>query len=384
MRRLILWIIVLLVILGALSALKQNSPAIRNLADQTLDNSTGSIKIVSEESVVIDVVKKAGPSVVTISAQVATRPLFNDNDSFFFFDRPSERSTEPQNIGSGFVVSDDGFIVTNKHVVSELETTYTVITQDDKKFKVERIYRDPLNDIAIVKVNPSENGESLKPLTLGDSSKLQVGQLVIAIGTPLGEFNNSVTTGVVSGLGRGIIAGSAFEGFAEQLDNVIQTDAAINPGNSGGPLLNSEGKVIGVNTAVSQSGQNIGFALPINVIKDSLNNFNQTGQFNRPFLGVSYQMISREVALRNDIPQGAYIRSVSEGSAADKAGLQAGDVVTKIDGTDLRSDRTELASVISKKKVGDTLKLTVWRENEETGEDETFEINAVLEAAPEQ
>lgn len=383
MRKLISLVVILLIILGVLSFLRQSPQALKDLSDIKLEDSTEKVKIVSEESVVIDVVKKAGPSVVTISATSNQRSLF-DEDSLFFFDIPRRRSTEPQNIGSGFVVSDDGYIVTNKHVVSEQGITYNVVTQDDKKFSVEKIYRDPLNDIAILKVNTNQSGSSLKPLKMGDSANLQVGQLVIAIGTPLGEFNNSVTTGVVSGLGRGIVAGSAFEGSAEQLDDVIQTDAAINPGNSGGPLLNSQGLVIGVNTAVSQSGQNIGFALPINTVKDSLNNFNETGQFNRPYLGVSYQMISRDIALRNSLPEGAYIRNVVEGSSAQKAGIEAGDVITKIDNTDLRADRMELAQIIGKKKVGDTLKLSVWREDGETGEDRTFEVNATLEASPEQ
>lgn len=382
MRKLIIWVVILLVILGILSAVRQNPTVLKNLSDIKTDNTSENVKIVSEESVVIDVVKKAGSSVVTISAVSNQRSLL-DEDSFFFFDSPGRRNTDPQNIGSGFVVSSDGFIVTNKHVVSEQGVTYTVVTQDDKKFNVERIYRDPLNDIAIIKVNPNQNGASLKPLSLGDSAKLQVGQLVIAIGTPLGEFNNSVTTGVVSGLGRGIVAGSVFEGFAEQLDDVIQTDAAINPGNSGGPLLNSSGQVIGVNTAVSQSGQNIGFALPINAVKDSLKNFNETGQFNRPYLGVSYQMISRDVALRNELPEGAYIRNVIDNSAADKAGVLAGDVITKMDGVDLRTEKNELAEVISKKKVGDSLTLTIWRE-EDSGTDRTFEVKVTLEAAPEQ
>ncbi len=382
MRNLITLVVVLIVLLFGLSFLKQNTQVLQNLNVTSPEKGVAdNVKIVSEESVVIDVVKKAGSSVVTIAAESSQGSLF-DEDSFFFFDTP-RRNVESQNIGSGFVVSNDGFIVTNKHVISQQGTTYTVVTQDDKRFTVERIYRDPQNDIAIIKVNPNQNGASLKPLPLGDSSKLQVGQLVIAIGTPLGEFNNSVTTGVVSGLGRGIVAGSVFEGFAEELDDVIQTDAAINPGNSGGPLLNSGGQVIGVNTAVSQSGQNIGFALPINAVKDSLKNFNETGQFNRAYLGVSYQMINRDVAIRNELAEGAYIRNVIEGSAADKAGIQPGDVITKIDGTDLRSGKNELTDIISKKKVGDSLTLSVWRE-EESGEDRTFEVKATLEAAPEE
>lgn len=382
MRNLIKLVIVLVILLFGLSFLKQNTQVLQNLKIKSPQKALSeNVRIITEESVVIDVVKNAGSSVVTIAAESSQGSLFDDN-SFFFFDTPG-RNTEPQNIGSGFVVSNDGFIVTNKHVVSQTGTTYTVVTHDNKRFKVERIYRDPQNDIAIIKVNPTQNGSSLNPLPLGDSSKLQVGQLVIAIGTPLGEFNNSVTTGVVSGLGRGIVAGSAYEGSAEELDDVIQTDAAINPGNSGGPLLNSGGQVIGVNTAVSQSGQNIGFALPINSVKDSLKNFNETGQFNRPYLGVSYQMITRDIAIRNDLAEGAYIRNVIEGSAADKVGILAGDIITKIDGKDLRADKYELTDVISKKKVGDMLNLSVWRE-EESGESKTFEVKATLEAAPEE
>ncbi len=383
MRKLIGLVILLLGILALLNGASDSFPQLRNFT-QKLEQpqvTKENVKVVTEESVVINVVKNSGPSVVTIAAQSGQRSTFED-DPFSIFGTP-RRSTEPQNIGSGFVVSSDGLIVTNKHVVSQTGVNYSVITTGEKRYKVEKIYRDPLNDIAIVKINPKENSQELKPLELGDSSKLQVGQLVIAIGTALGEFNNTVTTGVISGLGRGIVAGSYFEGFAEKLDDVIQTDAAINPGNSGGPLLNSAGQVIGVNTAVSQSGQNIGFALPINVIKDSLKNFNETGQFNRPYLGISYQMVTREAALQNDIPEGAYIRGVIEDSAASKAGLEVGDIVTKVNGQKLQAETNELAKVISQKKVGDKLILTVWRENEE-GKGETFDTTVTLEAAPEE
>jgi S1-C subfamily serine protease len=388
MRRLIFLVIILLFILGLLTAVKQYSPQLMKAGVQSsiLPPGTENVKVISEESVVIDVVKKSSPSVVTIAE---TSPqLSQQNDPFSFFNLPDDgsnsQSNEPQNIGSGFLVTADGFIVTNKHVVSDTGAKYTVITTADKKYAVEKIYRDPLNDIAILKINASQNGETLTPLNLGDSSKLQVGQLVVAIGTPLGQFSNSVTTGVVSGLGRGITAGSEFEGFAEQLDNVIQTDAAINPGNSGGPLLNSSGQVIGVNTAVSQSGQNIGFALPINVIKDSLKNFNQTGQFNRPYLGVQYQMITRDEALRNDLPEGAFVRNVLSGSAAEKGGLKNGDIITQIDGQKLQAGKLELAQIISKKKVGDSLTMTVWHDNGDGSAGKTTDITVTLDSAPEQ
>ncbi len=324
------------------------------------------VKITSEESLVIDVVDKVSPSVVTVGIST-TRTTgrmfqFDPTDPFNIFNQqPSQQQKVEQNIGSGFIVSQDGMIVTNKHVVSETSAKYRVITKDDKTYDVVKIYRDPANDLAILKINAN----NLTPVDMGDSTKLKVGQMAIAIGTALGEFRNTVTTGVVSGLGRGITAGSAFEGFAEKLDNVIQTSAAINPGNSGGPLLNSSGQVIGINTAVAQSGQNIGFALPINVVKDALNNFNQTGQFSRPFLGIRYKQITKDLALLNDVPEGAYLVEVVAGSPAEKAGLAQGDIITKIDNQKVVGEDGEVAKVIAKKKVGDGLTVTYWRDGKE-------------------
>ncbi len=326
------------------------------------------VKVVAEESVVIDVVDKVSPTVVTIGI-TQTRRIgdileFNPFDPFSPFQRrpgsPAGGQKFEQDIGSGFIVGSDGLIVTNKHVVEVPDATYRVITKDDKTYEVKKIYRDPSNDLAILKIEAS----GLPTVEMGDSDKIKVGQMAIAIGTALGEFRHTVTTGVISGVGRGIEAGSPFEGSAERLDNVIQTDAAINPGNSGGPLLNSSGQVVGVNTAVSSEGQNIGFALPINVVKDALDNFNATGQFNRPFLGVKYQMIPKQTAVLNDIPEGAYIREVVKDSPAEKAGIQTEDIITKFDGAKL-TDTSDLAKAISKKKVGDTMILTVWRDEKE-------------------
>lgn len=337
-----------------------------------------SIRLLREESVVIDTVKNVGPSVVTIVVNTpqGLQESF-DFGPFGFFDVPEEEGTpESRNIGSGFIVSSDGLIITNKHVVSRPQVTYQIITDNDKRYEVRQIYRDPLNDIAILKVNPNDHpSESLKPVVMGDSSRLEVGQFVIAIGTALGEFRNTVTTGVISGLGRGITAGSVFQGFVEKLDNVIQTDAAINPGNSGGPLLNSEGEVIGVNTAIASSGQNIGFALPINSIKESLENFNRTGQFNRPFLGVSYRMLDGQVALLNNVPQGAMIEDVVEDSPADSSGIAEGDIIYRADGKNLNAD-FDLSEAIASKKVGENLSLSVWRD------EETIEVTARLTSAP--
>ncbi len=330
-----------------------------------VENSNGSLQVVNEENVVTNVVEKVTPSVVTVSiskTQVQYSSPFGLDifDQFFGIQRPQEQTTQQieQDIGSGFIVSSDGLIVTNKHVVSDTEAKYRVVIGKDEIVDVQNIYRDPSNDLAILKINKT----GLTAMDLGDSDKLKVGQTVIAIGTALGEFRSTVTTGVISGLGRGIVAGSGAAG-SERLDNVIQTDAAINPGNSGGPLLNSSGQVIGVNVAVSQQGQNIGFAIPINIVKDSLSTFKSTGEFNRPYLGVAYRMISKQTALLNDVPAGAYVQSVVSGSPAEKAEIKTGDIITEIDGTKLVADKeVSLIEIVNKKKVGDSIKVVYWRD----------------------
>jgi len=321
-------------------------------------------KVLTEESVVIDVVEKVGPSVVTINIEkeeVSPLNIQFGPFGFIFPENQGETQKIKQNIGTGFIIAADGLVVTNKHVVEDTKASYKVIAKDDKIYEVQKIFRDPANDLAILKIDPL-TGSGFKPVEMGDSDKLKVGQFVITIGTALGEFKNTVTTGVVSGLGRGITAGSAFEGSAERLDNVIQTDAAINPGNSGGPLLNSAGQVIGINVAVAAGGQNIGFAIPINVIKEAIENFNRTGKFERPFVGIRYRMISRDVALMNDVPQGAYVVEVITNSPADKAGIKAGDIVTKFNGELVKE---ELSKFISQKKIGETVKMTIWRDGKE-------------------
>ncbi|PIU33185.1 hypothetical protein COY29_01290 [Candidatus Woesebacteria bacterium CG_4_10_14_0_2_um_filter_39_14] len=320
-------------------------------------------KVLNEEFVVIDVVEETGPSVVTIAIEKkpSTGSLSIEFGPFgFYFPQTQEEPQKiEQNIGTGFIISEDGLIVTNKHVVEETQAVYKVITKDDQTYEVQKIFRDPVNDLAILKIDAN----NLQPVEMGDSDKLKVGQFVIAIGTALGEFKNTVTTGVVSGLGRGITAGSPLEGYTERLDDVIQTDAAINPGNSGGPLLNSLGQVIGINIAIAAGGENIGFAIPINIVKEAIDNFNKTGQFDRPFLGIRYQMISRG--------GGAYVVEMVAGASADKAGLEVGDIITKFDGQEVKD---ELSKLISQKKVGDKIKLTVWRDDQE------LEINVILQS----
>ncbi len=332
----------------------------------------GTVHIVDEQSAVIDSSQRVSPGVVTVAITKQQRILrqspFQGFDPFGIFgnqgftqDTGKTREIK-QDIGSGFVIDKEGLIVTNKHVVSDPDATYRIITKDDKEYEVQKIYRDPINDLAILKVDAV-----LPQIELGDSDQLKVGQFVIAIGTALGEFRHTVTTGVISGLGRGITAGDGFA-MAEKLDNVIQTDAAINPGNSGGPLLNAQGQVIGVNVAVAEGANGIGFAIPINVIKESLKNFEATGKFSRPFLGVQYRVIPKQTALLNDVPAGALIIDIVEGSPAQKSGLTQGDVIVKFDGVDLTAatDENTLSSQIAKKKVGDAVSIEYVRDGKKS------------------
>lgn len=328
------------------------------------------VEVLDEESVVTKVVEQATPSVVTVSISktniISNSPFpgFDIFGDFFGMQTPQGQPQEQkieQDIGTGFVISNDGLIVTNKHVVSDTTAKYRVVIGKDEVVEVKEIYRDPENDLAILRVEKT----GLVPVKLGNSDGLKVGQTVIAIGTALGEFRSTVTKGVISGLGRGITAGSQFEG-SERLENVIQTDAAINPGNSGGPLFNSAGDVIGVNVAVSQGAQSIGFALPINLIRDSINNFKTTGGFERPYLGVSYQMISKQAALLNEVPAGAYVQALTDNGPAAKAGVKVGDIITEIDGKKLVDGKdVSVISLINKKKIGDEVTIKLWRDRAE-------------------
>lgn len=337
------------------------------------------VQVLKEDNLVVDVVKKVGPSVVTVGVVVTPAPTADPFSDFLnggvIPPDTSSTSKKENFIGSGFVLTTDGLIATNKHVVSDASGTYIVVDAKGNKYGVEKVYRDPVNDLAILKTKSIPMG-GFQKVIFGDSKNLEVGQFVITIGTALGEFRNTVTTGVVSGLGRGITAGSVFDGFAERLDNVIQTDAAINPGNSGGPLLNSLGQVIGINTAVASNGQNIGFAIPINVVEDSLKNFNDTGQFNRPYLGISYTMLSKQAATLNDLPQGAYIQGVIPGSSADHAGIVAQDIIISINNTNVATESGGLAAIIAKKKIGDALSLSIFRNGE------TIDVKVKLQSAP--
>lgn len=345
--RLIIIIVVTVLLLGfgiyrlsSLGRLGFKFPATEKILERT-ENRT----VVKEENAVISAVESSSPSVVAIGV---SQRIVNPFDPF------SSPTNRQSTIGTGFVVSKT-VVVTNRHVVSDTNTTYSVVTKEGKKYDVVKIYRDPSLDLALVQINASD----LDPLPLGDSSKLKAGQSVIAIGNALGRFENTVTTGVVSGLGRAVNAGDPFSGETELLDNLIQTDAAINPGNSGGPLINLSGEVIGVNVATTEGAQNIGFAIPINAVKSLVDEFNRTGTISKPYLGIRYRLISRDLAILNELPQGAYIQEIVSGSPAEKSGVHIGDIITKIDGQAINTDN-KISEILQSKKVGDKMKLEIW------------------------
>ncbi|MEI6327534.1 MAG: trypsin-like peptidase domain-containing protein [Candidatus Roizmanbacteria bacterium] len=384
MKKLLIVIMIAFVAIFALDKLKQNGDlkkfiTLPNLFQQSKTSSVSLLPTIkpmqlsgTEEEKRIQMIEKALPSVVTIGINFTTKqpdrlqlsPLDIFGNGSGFQRVPGKEKTIDRNIGSGFIVSAEGLIISNKHVVEQEDAKYKVRLNNGDTLEVDKIYRDPLNDLAILKVMPKS---SLPALSLGNSDKLKLGQTVVAVGTPLGEFTNSVTSGIVSGLGRGITAGSPLEGTAEKLDGVIQTDAAISAGNSGGPLLNSSGEVIGVNTAVSGEGQNIGFALPVNIVKTLLSEFDKRGgTFERPYMGVKYQMIDRQTAIANKLVEGAYVQDVVSGSPAEKAGIEPDDVITKIDGEKVSgTDEQSVVKVLLSKAVGQTISVTYWRAEQE-------------------
>ncbi|MGB9681256.1 MAG: S1C family serine protease [Minisyncoccia bacterium] len=335
------------------------------------------------EQEIIKAVEKSEKAVVSI---VATKDLpviekyyinpFEDFPYFpfgFEFQIPQyrQKGTKKQEVssGSGFIVSPDGYVITNKHVVEDEEASYTVLTNDGKKYEAEVIAKDPSEDFAVLKIK----GNNLKfdYLTLGSSKDLKLGQTVIAIGNALGEFKNTVSVGVISGLNRTLSATDPTTGETNVLLNVIQTDAAINRGNSGGPLINLKGEVVGINTAMVFGAQNIGFAIPIDQVKGALDQAIKTGKITTPFLGVWYQMITPDLKEEKNlsVDYGALISKPSDsnepaiikGSPAEKAGLKEGDIILEVNGEKVTMNNP-LASIIRKYKVGEKIKLKVLRE----------------------
>ena len=283
-----------------------------------------------------------------------------------------------QAAGTGFIISSDGYIATNKHVVANA-TKIGVILDDGSTYEdVELIGTDPINDFAIIKI---KDVKDLTPIKIGDSKTTNIGQQVVAIGNALGTYQNSVTSGIISGKGRSLTASDSSRTTYETLSDMIQTDAAINGGNSGGPLVNAAGEVIGINTAYASQGNNVGFAIPINSVKGIMAGVLKDGKFERAVLGVRYQTITPLIAKEKklDVTAGAYVKgsnnasAVIKGSAGDKAGVKDGDIITAVNGTKIGTAGS-LGSLIGEYAVGDTVKLEVYRDKK------YIELDVKLEA----
>lgn len=276
------------------------------------------------------------------------------------------------------IVTSDGYILTNKHVIDGARSISVILDDGTTYENVELVGSDPLNDVAFLKI---KDAEDLPTVTLGDSKTINAGQQVIAIGNALGQYQNTITSGIISGTGRSLTAYNSDMTASENLTDMIQTDAAINAGNSGGPLVNAAGEVIGINTATSSDADGIGFAIPISSVKGMLKNLIATGKATRSYLGAYYINLTPDVAEAYELPvsQGAYlfttsdINPIASGSAAEKVGLKAGDIITKINGIEI-GRAGSLSTLIGEFAPGDTVQLTVIRDNNE------HTINLTLDA----
>lgn len=359
----------------------------KNSQDQ-LDGEVVKQKIIQEDSAVIDVVKNSTPAVVSIVISKDVPKIQNFGNMPDFFGTPFDFYFGPQNGGTnndsggtkkqtigggtGFFITSDGMVVTNRHVVDDSSADYTVVTDDGKEHPAKVLAIDQNNDIAVIKIE----GKDFPILELGDSDSIQIGQTVVAIGNSLGEFSNTVSRGIISGLKRSLTAGDG-RGQAEKLNNIIQTDAAINPGNSGGPLLDINSQVIGINVAIAQGAQNIGFAIPVNQVKKIADQVKKTGKISAPYLGVRYVLIDKSLQNENDLPYsyGALVArgnkitdlAVLPGSPADKAGLVENDIILEIDGKkiNVKDNENDLSSLISQYSVNDTITLKIWHKGVE-------------------
>ncbi len=319
----------------------------------TSSNGDGNKIVTQEEEDIAGVASKVGPSVVSILTKAEARSLYG--------------TSTQEGAGTGIIVSKDGYVMTNKHVVQDSQTVSVVTSDGVTHNDVTVIGSDPLNDIAFLKINGATN---LSPVELGDSSSLRIGQKVVAIGNALGQYQNTVTSGIVSGTGRSVTAsrdGSSDD--TETLTDLVQTDAAINSGNSGGPLVNIAGQVIGINTALASDANGIGFSIPVNATKGILKGVLANGKISRAYVGVNYIAITPDVAEQYKLPvkKGAYVvpsggsPAVISGSPAANAGIKEKDIVTKVNNIEV-GDKGSVASLVGEYAPGDTIELTVLRE----------------------
>lgn len=344
---------------------------------------------ISYEQAIIDAVKSASPSVVSIIIS-KNLPVYEQQwvDPFdgmgpfgFLVPQQVQNGTQYKEVGagSGFIVSSDGLVLTNKHVVSDEQADYTVLTNDGQKYSAKVLALDPVQDLAVIKIQKPD--KTFSAIKLGDSSSIEIGQGAIAIGNALGQFSNTVSVGIISGLQRTISASDHGGGFSETLEGIIQTDAAINSGNSGGPLLNLKGEVVGINTAMAQGAENIGFAIPINIAKRDIDQVAKTNKIVYPFLGVRYISVDGSVKekYKLSVDYGALVlkgangeAAVVAGSAAQKAGIKAKDVILEIKPS-AESDQAwekitmanKMSEIIRKYNPGDKITLKVLRDEKE-------------------
>ena len=313
--------------------------------------------IIEESNAIISVTEKVSPSVVSVLSKQVYQDIYG-------------RTLESTGAGTGFIITSDGLIVTNKHVVSSENTQYTVVLADGKSYDAEVKSKDPFNDLAVLKID----AKNLPVVELGDSDQLAVGQWVVAVGNALGQYNNTVTAGVISAKNRDVEATDSNGGSFETLDDMLQTDAAINPGNSGGPLVNLAGQVVGINTAIASDAQGIGFAIPINSAKSAIESIKNTGKIVRPYLGVRFIAVTKDIAEQNNLSfeygalvlRGSGIGQVAvvPSSPADKAGIEENDIILEVNGERVDAN-TSLLSLIQKNKVGDTIELKLYSKGEE-------------------
>lgn len=360
--------------LGGYLGRGQSDDASQNIQQQQ-------VVLKTQGQLISNIAKEVGASVVSVEVTSQAMPA----NSFFGF----QGTTEQQSAGTGIILNKDGLIITNRHVVPSGTTSVSVTLSDGTKYdNVEVVGRtsasDPL-DVAFLKIRDTK-GKTLHPATIGKSSDMKVGDPVIAIGNALGQFQNTVTSGIISGFGRSIQAADSDGSNSENLENLFQTDAAINEGNSGGPLVNLEGKVVGINTALAGGdAQNIGFSIPIDDVSGLIKSVEEKGKLERPYLGVVFIPITADMAKQYDlgVTEGAYIPpsvmigddTVIDGGPADKAGIKEGDIITKID-NDSVGEKHSLTSILSKYNVGDKISVTLSRDGK------TKTVDVTLGAAP--
>jgi len=339
------------------------------------------VELKGQAAIISSIANNVGPSVVSVDVTTQTASSASPLESFFGMTGGSQTQ---QDAGTGMILTADGLIMTNRHVVPDGTTSVSVTLSDGTVYNdvkvVGRTSDSDSLDVAFLQIQDTK-GKALTPVKLGDSAAIKVGDPVVAIGNALGQFQNTVTSGIISGYGRSLQAQASDGSSSENLDNLFQTDAAINEGNSGGPLVNLDGEVIGMNTALASNSQSIGFAIPINDLSGLISGVEQTGKLQRPYMGVVYVPITSDVKQQYGltVTNGAYIptadqaseTTVISGSPADQAGIQPGDVITQVDGTDI-NQTTSMASLLNKHKVGDKVTLTIVRNGKTISKDVTL------------